>query len=186
MEAWKIKKLIVIFGALLALLYLVFEYNQYTKYLGMVPKEIDVSYFFTYSTKDFGACGAAIFTLRDETYNSILKDGLSFLNGVNKTRRFYKNRGVNKPLVQGTYDAWIKTSKSERSYWSSDAAFSGLYCYDAENASIEIEEIRRNIKEFGAYYTRIKYVDGIRENIDGSRLLIVPSMKVAIIEYWGY
>lgn len=174
----------MLFVLLLSFAYFAFQYNQYSKYLGMVPSELDVSYFFTFGTKELGACGAAIFVLSDKTHERILKDGLAFLKTANKTRRFYENRYSNKPLVQDSYDAWIKTDKSERQYWWSDAAFSGLYCYEASQVSDKVEEIRKHILEFGGYYTRIKY-NNYHTGLDGSRLLIVPSMKIAVIEYWN-
>lgn len=43
----------MLFVLLLSFAYFAFQYNQYSKYLGMVPSELDVSYFLRLAQKSW-------------------------------------------------------------------------------------------------------------------------------------
>lgn len=144
----------LIVGLIISPFFISFYMKEKAYFKSFIPKKIELGWYYS-SGRDFGFfhdnCGAAVFSISDNTVLKIKQNGLRYLNSNSK-----------KELI------WIDIIPEGADGWTY-----GLTCAKEANSDFPETQIRKAFSEANVFYQQ--------QNQSGIKLVIFPSKGLIVV-----
>jgi len=155
-------------------MWIVWEHYQRIFYENALPEPIQVNGIVTKGSDatilSREACGGVIFNLTDETVSAIRQRGLSFFLSARQGRGYLEDT---REAYYYSYAEWQETPIPGG--WVGGEGIFSLSLTCMKNSNAMDKAISEALKLPGTYYTRARE----------SELVVIPSLKIAVLAYFG-